>query len=278
MANLEAGGYDSAMSTPPKPRPTALVTGASSGIGLEIARELASLEHDVVLVARREDLLTAAASSIARHSGVRAVALPADLAKPDGAGRLVARLAAETISVDVLVNNAGFGLYGPFVESPLARDLEMIQVNITSLTALTRLLLPPMLARGSGRILNVASTAAFQPGPLMTVYYATKAYVLSFSEALARELAGTGISVTALCPGRTATEFQQTARMHPKRAADRMPMAGSAEVARAGVAGMLAGRTLVVPGLGNRVVTTVVRWLPRRFVTSMTLRMQQPRT
>jgi len=276
MADPRAGGYDPAMSTPPNPRPTALVTGASSGIGLEIARELASSDHDVVLVARREDLLAAAASSIARHSGVRAVALPADLAEPDGAGRLVARLAAENIQVDVLVNNAGLGLYGAFVGSPIAGTLDTIQVNITSLTALTRLLLPQMLARRRGRILNVASTAAFQPGPLMAVYYATKAYVLSFSEALARELAGTGVTVTTLCPGPTATEFQATAKMAPTRLVSRLRMAGSAEVARAAVAAMLAGRTLVVPGLLNRVGTIVVRWLPRRLVSSMVMRMQRP--
>src|SRR5581483_11195724 len=189
-------------------RKTALVTGASSGIGMEFARLLARDGYHVFLVARSEEPLKVMAREIGS-----ATVLVADLASPD-APRHVFDSAGP---VDILINNAGFGLSGAFAETDLGRELEMIQVNIAALTALTKLFLKPMIERRSGRIVNVASTAAFQPGPLMAVYYATKAYVLSFSEAVADELRGSGVTVTALCPGPTATGFAERAGMTRSR-------------------------------------------------------------
>jgi short-subunit dehydrogenase len=186
---------------------TALVTGASSGIGLEIARLLAK-DYDLVLAARSADKLEQLASEL---GNARVVAV--DLIDPDGSRKLI----AEVPTVDVLVNNAGFAEYGPFAEANEQRLEDMIELNITALTRLSRAYLPGMLERGRGKIMNVASTASFQPGPLMAVYYATKAYVLSFSEALAEETRGSGVTVTALCPGPTTTNFQATANMEKSR-------------------------------------------------------------
>jgi short-subunit dehydrogenase len=192
---------------------TALITGASGGIGLDLARLFAEGGYDVVLVARTESKLKELATELASKHGVSARAVAADLADPAAPAQLMERLKAEGVQVDVLVNNAGYGGYGTFAETELDAELKMIQLNISALTALSKAVLPGMLARKSGRILNVASTAAFQPGPLMAVYYATKAYVLSFSEALANETKGTGVTVTCLCPGPTKTGFQQQAKM-----------------------------------------------------------------
>ena len=196
---------------------TALITGASSGIGFELAGICAARGHDLVLVARREGTLLDLARTLTREHGVRAEAIAADLSHPDVAAAVVDRTSALGLDVDILVNNAGFGLYGPFSETSLDTEVEMIQLNITSLTALTKLLLPGMLERRAGRILNVASTASFFPGPLMAVYYATKAYVLSFSEAISNELEGTGVTVTALCPGPTASGFQAAANLEESK-------------------------------------------------------------
>jgi hypothetical protein len=177
---------------------TALITGASSGIGLELARIFAADKWDVALVARSEGKLRELASELQNAHGVRARVIAADLAKPSAPDEIMAAL--EGVEIDALVNNAGFGLGGEFVKADLHTELEMIQVNITALTHLTSLVLPSMVARRRGAILNVASTPAFQPGPFMSVYYATKAYVLSFSEAIVEELTGSGVTVTALCP------------------------------------------------------------------------------
>ena len=192
---------------------TVLVTGASSGIGLELARCFAADGCRLVLVARKGNALEALATDLRKAHKIQAQVITADLAHPEAPTRLLAHLQSAGLKVDVLVNNAAFGAQGKFVELPLGRQLEMLQVNITSLTHLTGLLLPGMVERRRGGILNVASTAAFQPGPGMAVYYATKAYVLSFSEALAEELAGTGVTVTAVCPGPTATNFGAAANM-----------------------------------------------------------------
>ncbi|HLN57107.1 MAG TPA: SDR family oxidoreductase, partial [Thermoanaerobaculia bacterium] len=189
----------------------ALVTGASSGIGKELARLIAADGYDLVLVARRQERLEELARELSVAHGVSARVIAADLADPDSPKRIVEELEAERIAVDVLVNNAGFGIYGRLWNSDITRQLEIIQVNVVALTDLTGRLLPGMVSRKRGRIVNVASTAAFQPGPYQAVYYATKAYVLSFSEAIAEELKGTGVTVTALCPGPTTTEFQEAA-------------------------------------------------------------------
>ncbi len=243
---------------------TALITGASSGIGLEIARVLAP-DHDLVLVARSAAKLDALATEL---GGARVIA--ADLSDPSA----VAKIAAEIADVDVLVNNAGVGDFGAFAEADADRTLAMIQLNVTSLTALSRVYLPGMLARGSGRVLNVASTASFQPGPLMAVYYATKAYVLSFSEALTEETRGSGVTVTALCPGPTASGFQAAADMElsPLVANKKLPTA--AEVAAFGVKAMEKGDAVAVPGLLNKVMAAAVRATPRPVMRRLVHKLQ----
>src|SRR5262249_28837571 len=221
---------------------TALVTGASSGIGLEIARILGR-NHDIVLAARGVDALNALAGELP-NARVAAV----DLADHEGAQKLV----AEVPDVDILVNNAGFGDWAPFAEADEQKLDDMIELNIRALTRLTRAYLPAMLARGSGRVLNVASTAAFQPGPLMAVYYASKAYVLSFSEAVAEETRGTGVTVTALCPGPTASGFQAGAAMEDSALVKGRKLPSAAEVAAYGVTEMQRGGVVAGPGFMNK--------------------------
>jgi short-subunit dehydrogenase len=253
---------------------TALITGASSGIGLDFARLFAEGGYDVVLVARTESKLKALADELGSKHGVRAVAVAADLADPAAPGRLMERLKAEGMQVDVLVNNAGYAGYGAFAETDARMELDMIQVNIGALTALTKAVLPGMLARKSGRILNVASTAAFQPGPLMAVYYATKAYVLSFSEALANETQGTGVSITCLCPGPTKTGFQERAKMEESKLVKGKEIMDSLTVARAGYEGLHQGRAVVIPGFMNKMLVQSVRFLPRSTVTNIVRKVQ----
>src|SRR5271154_4231612 len=193
-------------------RKTALVTGASFGIGTEFARIFARESYNLVLVARTADKLRQLASELEKAHGTRSLILATDLTDPGASAYVLDQTTRSDIQIDVLVNNAGFGQYGKFAENDLEECLRQIQLNITTLTHLTRLYLPAMIERKTGKILNVASTAAFQPGPLMAVYYATKAYVLHFSEALANELNGTGVTVTCLCPGATVTEFHKRAK------------------------------------------------------------------
>src|SRR5512139_3690495 len=254
----------------------ALVTGASSGIGLALARILAEHGHDLVLVARNENKLVQLGEELARSDGIKYKVVAADLARPRASEDVIARLSSFAVRVDVLVNNAGFGLYGPFALAPLDVQLDMVQVNVVALTALTGLLLPSMVARRAGHILNVASTAAFQPGPMMAVYYATKAYVLSFSEALADELTGTGVTVTALCPGPTRSEFQATARMQSARLVRMMKLPDARPVALAGYEGLMRGRRIVVPGWTNRWAARLVRLTPRAWVTGIVHRLHEP--
>jgi len=256
-------------------RKTALVTGASSGIGLDLAKRFAAEGHDVALVARSEGKLKELAAALEAEHQVRAHVVTADLAQPRAAETLVAALDARGIAVDVLVNNAGYALYGAFTETDLADELNMIQVNIVALTHLTKLLVRKMVARKEGRVLNVASTAAFQPGPLMAVYYATKAYVLSFSEALANELAGTGVTVTALCPGPTKTGFQARAQMEDSKLVRGREIMTSETVARAGYTGLMKGKTVVIPGVGNRMMANAIRFLPRNTVTKLVRNAQE---
>ena len=246
---------------------TALITGASSGIGLELAKLFAAGGFDLVLVARRGDKLEALGKELAQQYGITSQAIAADLADAAAPEELFTQLAAAGVTVDVLVNNAGFGELGPFATIDLATGRRMIQVNITALTDLTKLFLPGMLTRGRGRILNVASTAGFAPGPLMAVYYATKAYVISFSEAVAEELRGSGVSVTVLCPGPTLTEFQSVAHMESTRLF-KMPgvVMDAGSVARAGYAGVMRGKRMVVPGFFNLLLPLVIRFSPRAMV------------
>jgi short-subunit dehydrogenase len=244
-------------------RETALVTGASGGIGEDLARLIAAGGHDLVLVARSADKLQTLGGELARKHAITATVLPVDLARPDAAEEIGAALGQRQIAIDMLVNNAGFGSYGPFAAESRDEQARMVQVNVAALTTLTRSLLPGMLERRRGRILNVASTASFQPGPLMAVYYATKAYVTSLSLALSDETAGSGVTVTCLCPGPTRTGFQERAQMQQSRLFKLASVMESADVARAGYDGMMAGRSLVVPGLANKIGVQSVRFVPR---------------
>jgi len=249
--------------------PTALITGASSGIGADLARLFAKDGYDLVLVARSEDKLRA----FARELGTKTTVIAADLSTPNAAANVVSRIGA--IEIDVLVNNAGVGVAGPFLDTDLQEELDMIQLNVVALTQLTKLLLPPMVKRGRGRILNVASTASFQPGPLMAVYYATKAYVLSFSEALAEELRKTGVTVTALCPGPTETGFVAAADVSETRLFKILRPMKSETVARIGYDAMKRGRRVVITGMKNKLLAESVRISPRRVVTTIVRKMQE---
>ena len=251
---------------------TALVTGASGGIGEHLARRFASAGFDVVLVARREDRLQALADELAKGHGVRATAVPANLADPDAPRAVMSQVEATGLEVDVLVNNAGFAVNGPFAETPERAELDLLQVNIVALVHLTKLVLPGMLARRKGRVLNVASTAAFMPGPLMATYYASKAFVLSFSEAIANEVEGTGVTVTALCPGATETGFARAAGAQNSE----LFRSGAMDVetvAKAGFEAAMAGRRVVIPGVKNRIAIGAARFAPRGMLASITRRL-----
>jgi hypothetical protein len=256
---------------------TALVTGASGGIGRELATLLARDGHDLVVVARSEADLVDLGNRLQDDYGVTVTVVVKDLADPDSPAEIQAALDERGIEVDVLVNNAGFATYGRFLDTDLDTERDELQVNVLAVTELTKRFLPGMVERGEGRVLNVASTAAFQPGPLMAVYYASKAYVLSFSEALAAELDGTGVTVTALCPGPTDTGFQSRAEMGASKLVQG-DLQDPTEVARAGYHGMQAGEAVVVPGLRNKLLTVAVRLLPRSVVRSMVKRAQAPTT
>jgi uncharacterized protein len=254
-----------------------LVTGGSGGIGSEIAKVLARNEFDLVLVARKRDALEAAAGQLEGKYDVRVQVFAADLRRPDSPQAIFDFLHNENIPIEVLVNNAGFGLGGEFADTKLQRELEMIQVNISALTHLTKLFLPAMIKRGYGRVLNVASTAAFQPGPLMAVYYATKAYVLSFSEALAEELRHTGVTVTALCPGPTRTDFSASARVVKSRLSEAFGMADAADVAEFGYAAMMHGRRVAIPGIKNKIIAQANRFSPRAVTTKVSRMLKETR-
>ena len=239
----------------------AVVTGASSGLGLEFARLLAADGYHVALVARSVDALETLAGELREKFGITADVIGQDLGAHDAAARIVAAVP----ECDVLINNAGFASNGAFATVDAQRVDEEVAVDVVSLTQLTRAYLPGMLARGSGRILNVASTASFLPGPFMAVYYAAKAYVRSFSEALWEETRGSGVSVTCLCPGATATGFVKRARME-KSMLMNLPLAAAASVASAGYRGMMHGKRMVIPGIMNRIVAWSPTLAPRRLV------------
>lgn len=256
---------------------TALITGASAGIGYALSRCFAADHHDLILVARQQHKLEQTAEELSREFHVTTKVIVADLAQPDAPRKIFDAVQVEALSVDFLVNNAGFGLGGAFAETQLATELEMVQVNIASLVYLTKLFLPEMLARKSGRIMNVASTAAFQPGPLMAVYYASKAFVLSFSEAIANELSGTGVTVTALCPGPTASEFQARANIQETRLVKSklMGFMSAEAVATVGYQGFMRGKRLVIPGLMNKLGVQGTRMSPRRVSTQIARLLQE---
>ena len=258
-------------------RRTALVTGATRGIGLEMSRVLAAEGWDLVLVARNEDELATRAEELEGDDRFAARIVAGDLSRPGEPRRIAQELKEARIEIHALVNNAGFGTYGPFAEQDLEGELEMIRVNAEAVTALTGLFLPGMLARGGGRILQVASTAAFQPGPLMATYYATKAFVLHFSEALAEELSGSGVTVTVLCPGPTRTSFQERAEMEESGLVQGLlPMMTPERVARAGYRGMMSGKRLVVPGIMNKLGVFSTRLAPRGLVAKLVGKVMEP--
>ncbi len=256
---------------------TALVTGASSGLGLELVRILARNGHDVVITARNADALEALAGLVEGKYGVKATVIPLDLSDPEAPGALESAIRSQNIEVDILINNAGFGLGGPFAETDIAREIEMIELNVTALTHLTKLFLRPMLARRSGRIMNVASTAGFQAGPLMSVYYATKAYVISFSEAIAEEVRGTGVTMTTFCPGPTATNFAEAAGVTNSGLFVVRSVARADETAEYGYRAMMAGKRVVVPGLGNKILAQGNRIAPRALATRIARYVQENR-
>jgi short-subunit dehydrogenase len=255
------------------PTKTALITGASSGIGYELAKLFDKGHHNLVLVARSADRLTRVADELENQFGISAKAIPLDLTAGPAPQFLFDQLQREGVAVDILVNNAGYGVFGEFATIPLEDELGQIQLNVAALTHLTKLFVGPMLERHSGRILNVASTAGFQPGPLMTVYYATKAYVISFSEALANELKGSGVTVTCLCPGVTDTGFQERAGTQKTLLFKALRPMDAKAVARDGYRGLMAGKTLVISGFRNWLLAESLRISPRKLVTAVSRRL-----
>ncbi len=250
---------------------TALITGASVGIGYELSKIFAKNNYNVVLISRNKEKLEELRNELLNMNNIFVKIITKDLSIPETPIEIFHELEKEKIDVDVLVNNAGFGLLGPFAELNLSEQLKMIQLNINSLVHLTGLFLPKMISKSSGKILNVASTAAFQPGPNMAVYYASKAFVLSFSMALHKELKNKGIVVTALCPGPTKTEFQKRARMENinLERSKLIPYMSAEKVAIDGFDGLMKGKRVVIPGQINKLGTKLVKFFPESFVLSV---------
>lgn len=255
---------------------TGLVTGASSGLGTHFAELLARDGHDVIVVARSEERLVALKQKLEAAHGGTVHVLPADLADPAAPQRLFEQVTAKGLRVDVLINNAGFGSTGPFLELPLSKEAEMVEVNCTALLKLTHLFAGPMKARGSGRILNIGSTAGFQPGPFMATYYATKAFVVSFSEALADELNGTGVTVTCSCPGATGTEFSQRSGNDKNRLFTMQQPAKAEDVAAEAYRAMQAGTLLKVHGFANWLGVVGAQVGPRSMARKLARAMNLP--
>jgi short-subunit dehydrogenase len=251
---------------------TVLITGASGGIGWELALLFAAADYRVIAVARREEKL----QQLQQQLGERLDYIVSDLVQPGAVGALLHTVEQRGYTIDYLVNNAGFGQYGLFLETDARTEQEMITLNIAVLTELTKKLLPQMLKKKQGGVLNIASTASFQPGPLMAVYYATKAYVLSFTEALANEMSHTGVTVTALCPGPTATDFAARANVKESKIFQKGLM-DVKEVAKQGFKGFLKGKTVVIPGWKNRFLALSTRFIPRRTVTKFVRQLQETR-
>jgi short-subunit dehydrogenase len=253
----------------------ALITGASQGLGEALAYEFAAAGIPVLLTARNELALRQVAAHIAENYGVEVRVFACDLTDPQGPNQLLRWVKKEKFTLDYLVNNAGFGWQGEFINSDNTRNAQMVQLNITSLISLTHQCLPQLI-KNRGRILNIASTAAFQPGPYMAVYYATKAFVLHFSEALNAELKDAGVTVTALCPGPTATGFAKAAGRATEHLFKRVGTAPVQPVAALGFKAMMQGQAVAVYGLKNKLLTLLVRLLPRRVVTSVVAKISKP--
>jgi hypothetical protein len=255
----------------------ALITGASSGIGFELAKVFAQHGHHLILTARSEDKLLELQKHVETGFQIKAEVIVEDLSQPQGAQRLFQEVNKRGLEVGILVNNAGFGSHGLFQNSDLKRQKEMIQLNITSLMELTHLFLPAMLKSGSGKILNLASTASFLPGPFMSVYYASKAFVLSFSEGLSEELKGTGVSVTAVCPGITDTGFQAVANIQNVPILKSAPAASSHQVAVFAYQALMRNQTVAIEGFMNRMMNFMIRLTPRFAVRQAIMSLQKSR-
>lgn len=253
----------------------ALITGGSVGIGAALADVFAAHGHDLILVSRNRETLEARGRAVREQFGVDVVCIPEDLADPQGPRRLYDAVAARGLDVHYLVNNAGVGLYGKFAATDLDAELKMIQLNVTSVVELTKRFLPPMIARRSGRILNIASMAAFVPGPWMSVYYATKAFLLSFSQAIDYELKPNGITVTTLCPGPTESEFKVRAGSQRSRLFESFVM-DAPRVARAGYDGMMKGKAVAIPGLRNKLIPLATRLTPRPLIATLSHHAARP--
>lgn len=248
---------------------TALITGASSGIGLELAHLFAKDNYDLVLVARRTARLKEIKKELESHS-ITVHIFSQDLTEINASKKIISFLNDKKIHIHTLINNAGFGVYGTFDATPMKKELDMIQLNITALTELTKLLLPNMKQHKSGQIMNVASTAAFQAGPKMAIYFASKAYVLSFSEALHNELKPHGIHVSALCPGPTKTEFETEASTTKNKLKFSGTVMSAKDVARIGYIGLHKGKAVIIPGFKNKFFIFISRFASRPFVTKIT--------
>ena len=260
-----------------KQNKTALITGASTGLGRDFADLFAEEGHDLILVARNAARLSEVAGELQQRFGITAKSFPLDLVSTAAPQFLFEQLERENIAVDVLVNNAGYGTLAPFVKTSVEESLGQIQLNIAALTHLTKPFLAPMLQRKSGKILNVASTAGFQAGPGMAVYYASKAYVISFSEALAYELRGSGVTVTCLCPGATDTGFQKRAGTEDTILFRWLRPMDSRAVVRDGYRALMSGKPLVISGLRNWLLAESLRISPRRLVTAISGALIEPR-
>ena len=255
---------------------TALITGASAGLGYEFAHLFARDKYNLVLVARSGPKLVELAEQLRQQHGITVKTIPLDLGLPHASQTLFDETCRAGIHVDILVNNAGYGASGAFAEIPLEESYGQIQLNVIALTLLTKLYLQPMLERRSGKIMNVASTAAFQPGPMMAVYYATKAYVLSFTEAIAAELRNSGVSVTCFCPGATLTEFQKRAQTENTRLFKRLWPMDAKPVAEQGYRALMDGKMLAIAGWRNWLVAESVRFAPRKVVTAISRWVAEP--
>lgn len=249
-----------------------LITGATTGIGYELAKLFAKDKFDIIIIARNEVKLKETAEELQKEFNVNVKFISKDLSDRNSAKEIYNKLKDENISPDVLVNNAGFGSHGAFSESDPDNDIDMINLNITSLVTLNRLFLNDMLKKNSGRIMNVASTAAFQPGPYMAVYYATKAFVLSFSEAVSEELSGTNVTVSCLCPGPTETEFQYRAGIKETKMMNRrsFTVMTAEEVAKTGYKKMMKGKRIIIPGFTNKAGVLFVKLFPRKIISKIT--------
>jgi short-subunit dehydrogenase len=253
---------------------TALITGASNGIGLELAKVHASKGGDLVLVARNKAKLDELKSTLEKEYKVKVYTIGKDLSATNAANEVYNETIRQNIQIDYLINNAGFGEFGLFTDTDWNKELKMINLNITTLTAFTKLYLQDMVKRRSGKIMNVASTAAFQSGPTMAVYFATKAYVLSFSEAVNNEVSDKGVTITTLCPGATESGFQAAAAMEESRLVKGRKLPSSEEVAQYGYAAMMKGKTVAIHGLMNWILANSVRFTPRSIVVKITRKIQ----